>query len=269
MNVKYTGRFEFSKVDGPEFAWSGSTISARFCGTSVYVKLSSDNENYFTVLLDGKVIIEVLRVIGTYSYKLATELVYGDHEVSIVKRTEFSSGKVQFLGFDFGEGSELSPSKPLDRKIEFIGDSLICGFGMDAENEDVEYEPKYDNPYLSYVSITARALNAECYIMGRPGLGVIRKWDGDMTTPMPSKYDYIAEENELAWDYKAWTPQLVVINLGTNDFCGGFIPGRNDFVEPYINLIKKVQQNYLNAKIICTIGPVIEDIALSTTREYV
>src|ERR1035437_6587139 len=109
MNVRYTGRFDFSKIEGPEFAWSGSTVSARFCGTSVYVKLSADSENYFTVLLDGKVIIEALRVIGQEKYKLATDLVFGEHEISIAKRTEFYLGKVQFLGFDFNEGSELLP----------------------------------------------------------------------------------------------------------------------------------------------------------------
>jgi len=71
---------------------------------------------------------------------------------------------------------------------------------------------------------------------------------------MPSKYDYVAEENELKWNYKAWAPQVVVINLGTNDFCGGFIPDRDDFVRTYINFINKIQGNYPEAKIICTIG---------------
>lgn len=269
MNVRYTGRFDFSKIEGPEFAWSGSTVSARFCGTSVYVKLSAVGENYFIVLLDGKVIIEALHVNQDKNYKLATELIYGEHEVSIIKRTEFYLGKVQFLGFDFKDGSKLPASKPLDRKIEFIGDSLTCGFGMEAENENVEYEPKYDNAYLSYGAITARALKAECNIIGFSGLGLIRKYDGDITTPMPSKYNCIAAENEIQWDFKAWIPQVVVINLGTNDFSGGFIPDRDEFVQTYISFINRIQANYPGAKIICTIGPVIEGEALSITREYI
>jgi len=160
MELRYIGRFDFSKLEGPEFAWSGSTISGRFCGTSVEVDLKTDTENFFTVLLDGEIIVEVLRVFGHKKYKLARDLIYGEHEISIVKRTEFYLGKVQFLGFDFQGGYNLPPSKSLDRKIEFIGDSITCGFGMDAENENVEYEPKYDNAYLSFGAVTARRLNA-------------------------------------------------------------------------------------------------------------
>jgi len=70
-----------------------------------------------------------------------------------------------------------------------------------------------------------------------------------MTTPMPAKYCYIASENEVRWDFKVWNPQVVVINLGTNDFSEDFIPDRNEFVNAYINFIRRIQGNYIDAKI--------------------
>lgn len=269
--IRYIGRFDFSEKLGPKFAWSASTICAKFYGTEVLAKLKSFGRNYFVVIIDNNIIVESLKLKEDAEgvYTLAENLVEGEHEVTLVKRTEFNIGYVQFLGFNFGKGKLLAPSKAKALKLEIIGDSISCGFGSEGENENVEYDPKYDNAYLSYASVAARHLNAEHMIIACSGFGLIRNYGGDMENTMPTKYSLVTPESKEEWNFNNWTPQIVVINLGTNDFSDGYLPKKYDFVNTYLQFVNKIHYNYPKAKIICSIGPVIEGEALETTRDYI
>lgn len=50
--VKYIGRFDFEDEKGPKFAWSASTIIARFSGTEVSAKLWSTGDYFMVVLME-------------------------------------------------------------------------------------------------------------------------------------------------------------------------------------------------------------------------
>src|SRR5512143_986248 len=50
--VRLVARVDRSKPDAPRFAWSGSTILARFTGSSIGVHLAGPT-NYFDVRVDG------------------------------------------------------------------------------------------------------------------------------------------------------------------------------------------------------------------------
>ncbi len=270
--IKYFGRFDFSEEQGPKFAWSGITISARFYGTSISAKLKSFGRNFFVVIVDDEILIDCLKLEeddeGTYV--LAKGLKEGEHEVKLIKRTEFNIGSAQFLGFNFGKGSILSPredSKEL--KIEIVGDSISCGFGTEGANETVEYDPKYDNSYYSYGTLAARELNAEHMIVACSGFGLTRNYGGEKVYTMPSKYSLVVPDSTEEWDFNKWTPQIVAINLGTNDFSENYLPSREEFVYIYNRLVYRIHKNYPEAKVICSIGPVIENEALEITRQYV
>lgn len=269
--VRYKGRFDFSEAQGPKFAWSASTIYARFYGTSVSAKLKSFGDNYFLIVIDGKVIINSLQLNKgeEKTFVFASHLIEGEHEVSIVKRTEFYLGTAQFLGFDFDHGKILTPSEPAKMKIEIIGDSVSCGFGNEAQHQSIEYSPKYDNSYLSYASIAARYLKAEHIIIGRSGYGLIRNFDGDKINTLPKIYSFILPDKEAVWQFKNFVPEVVVINLGTNDFSFGCIPDEQEFILAYISLVNRIHENYPKAKIICAIGPIIDAKALELTRNYI
>ncbi|ERI94436.1 GDSL-like protein [Clostridiales bacterium oral taxon 876 str. F0540] len=273
--IRYIGRFDFTDIEGPKFAWSASTVTARFFGTRVSAKLKSFGDNYFLVLIDRKIVINSLKLGEGEEkvFELASNLKEEEHEVSIVKRTEFYLGTAQFLGFNFGEGKLLSPSPRLERKIEIIGDSITCGFGNEAENENIEYSPKYDNSYLAYGTIAARKLNAEPMIIGRSGFGLIRDYEGNKDNILPNVYSRVLPDKNSEWEFHKFIPQVVVINLGTNDFSGsipsGPIADREEFTSAYINLINRIRENYKESKVICTIGPVMDGEALEVIRDYV
>jgi len=266
--VKYTGRFDMRDSNGPEFAWSASSISAGFFGTGIKACLKSHGNSFFTVIIDGKNAINSLQVERKGCFTLASGLKEGEHTVELVKRNEFNTSSAQFLGFEIENGKLLEPPTELERKIEIIGDSITCGFGNEG-SEFTEYDPKYDNAYLSYGAVASRELNAECTIIGCSGYGVIREYTGNTENILPNKYSVILPAKSGKWNFKSWIPQVVAINLGTNDFSFGFIPDKTAFKEGYINFIKTILDNYPNTSIICSIGPLLDGEVLKITREYV
>lgn len=267
--MEYIGRFDFSESDGPVFGWSCSTIVAKFIGTKVLAKFQSFGPNYFTVVLDNKVIMNSLDVSKGGVFALATNLSKGVHEIKIIKRNEFNIGYVKFLGFDFDDGTLLPPSKHLERRIEIIGDSITCGFGNEGKDESVEYIPSMDNGYLSYGAMLGRNLDAETIIIGCSGFGVMQSYDGDTSQTVPSRYSMVVPKKDIKWDFTSWIPQVVVINLGTNDFRFGSIPNIDKFNEAYINFIKRIHSNYRKAKVICTVGPLMEGEALRVIKKCI
>lgn len=269
--VEYIGRFDFEDDSGPRFGWSASTISANFWGTSVSVRLKSFGRNYFVVLVDDEIITPSLKLKEDTeeTYSLIAGLEEEKHKITLFKRTEFNIGSVQFKGFDFKDGRLLpkDPNKKL--RLEIIGDSISCGFGIEGDNPDIEYDPKYDNSYYSYGSVAARELDAEHRIIACSGFGLVRNYGGEMVNTMPKMYSHVIPNGTKEWDYSKWQPDAVVINLGTNDFSEGYLPTKELFVGTYIKFVSRMHKNYLKAKIICSIGPVIEGRELEITRRYV
>lgn len=269
QGIRYIGRFDFSDPGGPQCGWSASSINLRFYGTRISATIKPWGRNYLLVLVDGKITTPSLPVMEEGTYVLAEDLTEGEHEIVIVKKTEFYLGTLQWKGFDPGEGHLLPLPVPLERKIEFIGDSITCGFGNEAENENVEYDPVYDNAYASYASIAARALNAEGRLISWSGFGLIRDYLGNEDNTLPANYHRITMEGTRDWDFSQWIPHMVVINLGTNDFSNGFIPERDRFVEAYKQFILRIRQHYPHVKILLTLGPLVDGEALSVSRQYI
>lgn len=266
--IRFSGRFDFNDARGPRFAWSGCTILVRFQGTSISVRLKSHGENYLLVLLDGRVIQNALRVTDEREYTLAASLKEGPHEISLVRRNEFYFGSIQFLGFHVTGGGLLALPPPSDKKIEIIGDSITCGFGNEGAM-GMEYHQRYDNAYLSYAAIASRLLEAECHIIGYSGFGIIRDYLGNEQNTLPAKYDFIIPEENTPWGFDTLIPQLVGINLGTNDFGFGTTPDREQFTAAYVNFIKRIRGHYPNAHILCIVGTTMGGKALETIRTYI
>lgn len=267
--IRYLGRFDWSDKKGPQCGWSASTVTFRFYGTGVRAKIKPVGRNYLTVLIDGEITLPSVPVMEEGTYTLASSLEPGEHEIALIKRTEFYLGILAWQGFDLGQGYLLPLPPAPERKIEVIGDSITCGFGNEGENEKVDYDPKYDNAYFSYASIAARNLKAQAHVLGWSGFGLVRDYTGNESNTLPAHYHRITFESREAWDFSQYIPQVVVINLGTNDFSNGYIPERAAFIKAYTDFIHSLHHHYPEAHILCSIGPLIEGEALEKTREYV
>ena len=209
------------------FAASGFTISFMVRSEHVDIRLRDeergDNRNHFTVRVDGVEVGRFRSETGRNVYRVASGLAGQVRLVELIKDTEGQNGWSILDGI---EAEELlnTPPRPA-RRIEFIGDSITCGFGMDTQAYPCEtstwFEPTRAS--LSYAIRLGRRFDAETVLTAVSGMGMYRNWNS-LSPVMPDRYDGVFADfldGQPAWDHERFTPDLIVIALGTNDFSNG------------------------------------------------
>jgi lysophospholipase L1-like esterase len=267
-NALLIGRFDTSDSAGPKFAWSATTIKANFQGTGIAVNLKSTGDNWFNVLIDNEVRTPVNITSSTIMpVVLASGLTLGTHMIELVKRTEAWVGDVQFLGFTVEDGQLLAPPSAAARRIEFIGDSITCGYGNEGTSQYQNFTTKNENAYLAYGSVAARALGADQITVAWSGKGIYRNYGGDSSETLPEVYPQILPYNtSLTWDSSQWMPQVAVINLCTNDFSTG-TPDKVAFTATYDKFVKQIRSRYSDAHIYCALGPMLYGDSLASAKD--
>jgi lysophospholipase L1-like esterase len=271
--IHYFGRFDFSNPKKVTFDWAGVHISAKFEGTSCAVRLN-DSANEYSFVIDNSA--PRLLVKDSLNNFIAVKGLNSaiPHTITIQKRTESFIGKGEFEGFILDKGKKLlMPDKKPERRIEFIGNSITCGFGVEVDSSDCHFSPQTENANLSYASITARTLNADYSLVAYSGRGVVRNYgDSNKTSvdPMPTLYDRICfNDSTSKWDFSKWIPQVVVINLGTNDFSTQPFPDKDVFQNAYKKLIDRVRILYPGVDVFCLCGPMIDEPCKSYIKEVI
>jgi len=266
-SINYVGRFDFTNPETPRFMYSGCTISADFTGTSVAIKLMDDSlRNWFTVNLDDSLFTFESNDSSGF-YQLAEHLPDTVHRISITRRTEWHGGNTSFAGFVLDQGKGLLLIPKLSRTLEFIGNSLTCGYGNEGESRKSHFEYRTENGYLAYGAIVARALNANYVAICRSGIGMYQSYGGDRDFVQPKLYDEIVVGSEAQWSYRDNPPDVVVIELGANDLVKPLDSAL--FVDAYVNFVKKLRTQYPEAAIICASGPTLPGDNTLTFQTYV
>jgi lysophospholipase L1-like esterase len=191
------------------------------------------------------------------------------------KRTEAFVGEGALIGFELDAGGKLLSASAPARRIEFIGDSITAGFGVEGKDASCLFSADTENYSHSYAALTAAALGAEQIAVASAGLGVTRNWRGGTDNTVGELYERtLPTESSSRWNFSSWTPDAVVIDLGTGDFTSGD-PGRDVFEAAYRRLLSRVRQNYPSALIVLAVGPMLSDLwpqgaqALTHGRVYV
>ena len=268
-NIQYVGRVSMKNPERPTFTFPSVQINAGFQGTSLRM-IAKPNSGYFMAQIDeGEAFKVAFNSQKDSIVTLATALPRGEHQVKLMYVTEGYDRKAEFRGFLLDDGCSLLPApKASERRIEFIGNSITCGYGVESTERDAPFEDETCNHYYTYAARTARALNAQHIAVCRSGIGVYRNYNGpksgdkiNMNTEYPHTLLYDTTEN---WDFSRYTPQVVCINLGTNDTSTtGADPKL--LKKGYVDLMKKVRTAYPDAKIVflCGCMMVTEDLTLA------
>ncbi len=222
-NIQYIGRICFDNPERPRFTFPGIQINIRFTGTSLKL-WAKPLSGHFMAQVDGAEPFKVTLMSERDSVvNIATALPQGEHELRLMYIIEGFMLKPDFRGFILDRGAHLLPPPALpDRTIEFVGNSITCGYGNESIDKNDPFENETENHYLSYAQICCRALGAQAYVVARSGIGVYRCYGGAKTgTPenvMTTEYEYTnLYDRSEKWDFSRYQPQVVCINLGTND----------------------------------------------------
>ncbi len=253
------GRFMVDGQQNLELISSAAHIGFSFEGTEcrLYVSLSSEKiHNYIQYELDG-VYQKKIKIEGNTSHPiLLTAPNGGPHTIWIYKTTEAHTGPILIQKVT---GKNIRPLKVSNAPlIEFIGNSITCGAAADPSEVPCgtgEYHDQH-NAYFAYGPRVARTLGVNFILSSVSGIGIYRNWNSDGLT-MPQVFDKpdFQYNNSAMWDFSLFTPKIVSIALGTNDFSTG--DGKRPrlpfdsavFVSSYVQFVENVKAKYPEAQI--------------------
>ena len=250
--VRYVGRFDLADAAGPRCTWSASAVTVTFSGDSLGVKLKDGGQNFWQVVVDGAPTGVLALQKGEHVYPVASGLASGTHTVELVKRTEFFAGVTQVEGFQLAAGAKLLPTPARTHRIEVIGDSISCGYGNEAASKEEKFSTATENAWLAYGAVAAREVGADYVCVA---------WSGKKLWPNNSILEYYERSLPDAaskWDFSTWTPDVVVINLGTNDFQKAN-PDEAGWAAAYVDFIRQIRSRYPKAPVYCAVGTMMSD----------
>jgi lysophospholipase L1-like esterase len=241
--------------DGISCFLPGSAISARFQGRDLKVEvedLSNNGKSWLNIYIDN-LPVRVIRIDPEKKcYHLADDLEDTIHTVTLQKRTEAGFGSIKFVDLICENGHFIDPPSPLLHQILIIGDSITCGYGNEAQIP-CDCDASRENNALAYSSLIGGLLNAETLIVGASGTGCYQNFGGSKEGRMS---DYFMDTICPDLDHKAidtFQPEVVVINLGTNDWSAPIEP--SDYIQRYRELTDFIRNRYPLAELFCVIGP--------------
>ncbi len=269
--IGYMGRVGHNDTCA-EIYWTGSSIQVNVKGTSTVKALLSDDNgnNYYYAIVDGKENnLHKLKIDKEKKlYTLASNLDKAEHHIELFKVTNTDYITTRFFGLAIDNKARFLPaSKMPKRKIEFFGKSITCGHGADVPVDSADSgAPEFFNNYKAYGAITARHFHAQYHCTAKSGIGITVSWFNEV---MPDIYDRLdPADSSSKWDFKNYTPDIVVVNLFQNDSWLVNLPAHEQFkkrfgaVKPtqefliaaYARFIQTLRSNYSKAKIICCLG---------------
>ncbi len=270
-NIQYVGRISFQNPQRPRFTFPGTQINCTFTGTGIKL-WAKPQSGYFMAQVDRAEPFKVALTGQRDSVvTIAAALPDGPHTLRLMYVIEGYELKPDFRGFILDPGARLLPPPPLpERTIEFIGNSITCGYGNESIEKTDPFEYETENHYHTYAQLTCRALGAYAHVVARSGIGVYRSYDGPKTgTPdnvMTTEYEHTnLYDRSEQWDFRRFQPQVVCINLGTNDLSTNNYDVRL-LSDAYRRFLRQVRGHNPKAKIVILCGSMLGGKELDTAR---
>lgn len=268
--VKISGRTYTNSSGTVILSNTYSSVEFAFVGTLAEVTLTSDckdSKARVGIFVNGERAIDTMLTDKTTTLKVFESDVPEKCIVSIVKLSEQNNSYVGVKNIHAVTEYGIIPTPERERKIEFIGDSITCGYGVDAPNEGYDFSTETEDGSKTYAALVGKALDADVNIVAWSGIGVYSCYtSGDE----PSQWKLVSEiydntdtmHTSKKWDFSEWQPDVVVINAGTNDksWTKGIDQRVDTFGSAYYDLICQVREKNPDAYIICSLGVMGNDL---------
>lgn len=258
-DVHLIGRFDAMH----RFAWPGDEIALRFDGSAISIDIDDDGQNQFDPTIDGQRYQTFFTNMGRMTLQIASGLPAGEHDLVIARRTESFIGTTTFYGFP---GATLVPTPRPSRLIEMIGDSITCGYGVLGVGPNCSFGASTEAEDLAWGALAAAELDAMHVSIAYSGIGMYRNNGGDITETMPMRYGRVLADDATStwtWDY---TPDVIVIALGTNDFAGGD-PGQ-PFVDAYVAFVQMLRTRFPRTPVVLATSPMLDGAARTQLHDH-
>lgn len=255
-------------ASGVEFTVKGTQCSVKIVGDSMTG--AEGSQARFVAFVDGERVLDEMITQREAVYEIFSFETEREVTVTLVKVSEAANS---ILGIDeiiVAAADSIAPTAEKNLKIEFIGDSITCGYGVDDEDRNHHFSTNTEDATRAYAYKTAQLLDADYSLVSYSGNGIVSGYTSQgvkvSEQQFSKKYECFAvsygngaggfKASSVDWDFSKFTPDIVVINLGTNDYSytGNDEELIREYIEAYTEFIKQVRQNNANSHIICTLG---------------
>ena len=276
--VKEIGRTHFAdnilwiahSAGGAEFEFTGTKASVVLAGDkNAGAAWGKDNYARYAVYVNGERISD-----GMMDEPLKTvEIFSSDSEqtttVRILKLSECANSIMGIKSIDVTSVGDIEPTADKALQIEFIGDSITCGYGVDDEVKEHHFKTDTEDATKAYAYKTAQLLDADYSLVSFSGHGIISGYSGDKKIhddqTVPEFYTKVGRSynqtgsfrvQDIDWSFDSFTPEVVVINLGTNDdsYTAGDPEKEKAYTDGYAAFLEVVREKNPDAHILCTLG---------------
>ncbi|HIT52498.1 MAG TPA: hypothetical protein IAD07_00980 [Candidatus Fimivicinus intestinavium] len=277
--------------EGLSFNWTCAGVTVSFTGKVLQVRLRVEDGCPWIAAADetGRLFYRQSCQTSGDWYTLWRASVPGRYTVRLVRLTENTQGRLTLLAVAC-DGALHYPIAPRLR-IEFVGDSITCGYGNEANSPLEHFLPRHENGWQTACAQAARTLCADWSCVAVSGItvsaGKYKNTYHARTVSMEQLYCYTDLPTDRArqrapdvWRFSAHPVDAVVVNLGTNDedmliaaqSRQQMQAERAFFRQRYRALLKQIRRyNGPLPWIVCTLGPLryaLWDDILCAADEY-
>jgi len=270
--LRFHGRVSFLENGSLSLWWSYAGFSFRFRGESFAVTTAAfidDQPTHLAVIIDGTT---YKSVVGLEAKEHTFTVKNGEHTVEVRRCSNRAASPDLQITALCADGELLPPPAEKQMKIEFVGDSITCGYGILGAH-GTGYFSKDEDCTVNYAALTAAHFNAEARYVSMSGRGIVHNCDRSNGNLVPHLFMRSGRAiNTAAWLFNdGFTPDVLVVNAGTNDVGGGTTPEEMETAAVWF--LRDIRTRYPNAKIIWTYGmmnrqfiPALEK-AIETVRQ--
>ncbi len=282
-HVKHLGRSFFMddrllmcySSTGVEFNIKAKRLDVTIEGDNSASGSDNGNAARLVAFVNGERKLDTMILSKSQSYTIFNDEEIVEGEVRIIKVSEAANSIAAISKITVNEDGTISPTAPRDLKIEFIGDSITCGYGVDDLVKEHHFKTSTEDNTKSYAYKTAANLKADYSMVCASGWGVVSGYSGNgakqEAQQIPRFYDKMAvgwssiagvTPKNTAWDFASFVPNFIVINLGTNDasYTKGDSKKITEYKDAYIAFLKDIRSKNPDAHIICSLGIMGQDL---------
>lgn len=288
LYVKWNGRTLYNEDKSLNMVYhSASGFEVKFMGTKVTTRLYATNYSdaahrpYIVIVLDDDYDNMVRIGLNTrYTDLTLVENINDnlEHKIALYKSTESIDSHIGVENI-ITDGEFISGIDIKDHKIEFIAASSSTGYGNLASKPSEAKTSANSDCMQAFAAITARKLNADFQIFSASGWGVkasLYANPGENIYNAYKYYDFRGEAKDISYSFNKFTPNVIVVNLGTNDYSYANQAGISDaeklqrleeFKAQYMAFIEYIHAIYPSAHIVLFHGLMNENKAITSATE--
>ena len=254
---------------GAEFIFTGKKLEITVTGD--FASTAGNDENYarIAIYVDNERVVDDMLDEKEKTYKVLESESAECRNVRIIKLSECAMSTFGIKPVMIAEDEKIEPAPAKNIKMEFIGDSITCGYGVDDPDKEHHFKTATEDVTKAYAYKTALALNADYSMVSVSGYGIISGFTNDGNKipeqTIPQYYDKLGFSynkfadsitvSETEWDFERYKPDIIVINLGTNDMNYATTDERKaEFEDGYLDFLKKVRSLNPDSYIFQTYG---------------